>query len=227
MPRQREERSDYQERLEKTFLGIPGAGGPESRSWGQQRLISLNENFLLKKSEDAQRDVGPHLAWGHSMNFTIPWRLLGSRVYLLYRRVLEKAKFGQLPGVILPRVLGALSSIGHCFFLCANKCTYSCVLQSPFQTSDISKLCASLNCSSWTKKQFSMMGQLGILETEKISHWSQLVLGAGGLGHRIVWAFDNFLKRPQEMLVDIEKSPRCGRLEGQGGQEFLVVKEHL
>lgn len=29
------------------------------------------------------------------------------------------------------------------------------------------------------------------------------------------------------MLVDIEKSLRCGRLEGQDGQEFLVVKEHL
>lgn len=49
------------------------------------------------------------------MNFTIPWRLLGSRVYLLYR-VLEKVKFDQLPGVILSRVLlGAVSSIGHCF----------------------------------------------------------------------------------------------------------------
>lgn len=49
------------------------------------------------------------------MNFTIPWRHLGSRVYLLYR-VLEKVKFDQLPGVILSRVLlGALSSIGHCF----------------------------------------------------------------------------------------------------------------
>jgi len=49
------------------------------------------------------------------VNFTIPWRLLGSRVYLLYR-VLEKVKFDQLPGVILSRVLlGALSSIGHCF----------------------------------------------------------------------------------------------------------------
>lgn len=29
------------------------------------------------------------------------------------------------------------------------------------------------------------------------------------------------------MLVDIEKSLRCGRLEGQDGQEFLVVKGHL
>lgn len=49
------------------------------------------------------------------MNFTIPWRLLGSRVYLLYG-VLEKVKF-ELPGVTLSRVLlGAVSSIGHCFW---------------------------------------------------------------------------------------------------------------
>lgn len=29
------------------------------------------------------------------------------------------------------------------------------------------------------------------------------------------------------MLVDIEKSLSCGRLEGQDGQEVLVVKEDL
>lgn len=174
VPRQREAWGDNQERLQKTFLGTPGAVCPESRSWGQQRLNSLNEN-LLRKSEDTQRDVMLYLAWGHSMNFTIPWRLLGSRVCFI--RVLEKAKFDQLPGVILPGVLGALSSIGHCFFVCANKCTYSCILQSPFWISDISKLGASLNCSSWTQKQFGKVGQLRILETERVSHWSQLVLG--------------------------------------------------
>lgn len=104
-----------EERLEKTSLGTQGAVGPESKSWGKKRLISLNWNILLKMAQDPQRDVVPRLAWGHSMNFTIPWRHLGSRVYLLYR-VLEKVKFDQLPGVILSRVLlGALSSIGHCF----------------------------------------------------------------------------------------------------------------
>lgn len=41
-----------------------------------------------------------------------------------------------------------------------------------------------------------------------------------------LWLF--FEKRLQEMLVDIEKSLRCGsRMEGQSGWEVLVVKGDL
>lgn len=52
VPRQKKEWDDHQERLEKTSLGIQGAVGPESKIWGEKRLISLNWNFLLKMAED-------------------------------------------------------------------------------------------------------------------------------------------------------------------------------
>lgn len=137
----------------------------------------------------------PRLVQGHSMNFTIPWRLLGSRIYLLYR-VLEKVKFDQLPGVILSRVLlGALSSIGHCFFcVCASKRSYSIVPQSFFWISNISKLCASLNCSSWTEKHG---GTVGVTVDRRglplIPVCTRKLIVQMDLG--VDWIFDHSLKR--------------------------------